>query len=120
MKPNWRNAPLWATHWLELEGNRELWSDKEYTNGIKIGWVEPLPLLSVPEVENSSDFFSLRVLQCIPRPLWKTLIHFKDNGKIVTYEAEGHLSHSAVKRQLMSELGVDKDFRFVLEYVKLN
>ena len=38
----------------------------------------------------------------------------------MTYEAEGHLSHAAVKRQLISELGVDKDFRFMLEYVKLN
>ena len=120
MKPDWKSSPTWATHWLELEGNRELWSDKEYTKGIDIGWAEPLQLLSVPDVEDAGDFFSLRVLQCIPRPLWNTLIHFKDNGKLVTYEAEGHLSHSAVKRQLMSELGVDKDFRFVLEYVKLN
>lgn len=120
MKPNWKSSPTWATHWLELEGNRELWSDKEYTNGIKIGWVDPLPLLSVPEVEDAGDFFMLRVLQCIPRPLWKTLIHFKDSRKLVTYEAEGHLSHSAVKRQLISELGVDSGFRFMLEYVKLN
>lgn len=119
MKPNWSKSPQWATHWLELEGNRELWSDKEYTNGIKIGINEDA-LLVVPEIEDSKNFYALRVLQCIPRPLWKTLIHFKDSGKLVTYEAEGHLSHSAVKRQLMSELGVDSGFRFVLEYVKLN
>lgn len=119
MKPNWKSSPPWATHWLELEGNRELWSDKEYTNGIKIGINEDA-LLVVPEIEDSKNFYSLRVLQCIPRPLWNTLIHFKDNGKLVTYEAEGHLSHSAVKRQLMGELGVDSGFRFVVEYVKLN
>ena len=120
MKPNWKSAPEWCTHWLELEGNRELWADKEYTKGIDIAWAEPLQLLSVPDVEDSKNFFSLRVLQCISRPEWKTLIHFKDNGKLVTYEAEGHLSHAAVKRQLLSELGVDKNFRFMLEYVKLN
>lgn len=120
MKPNWDKSPSWATHWLELEGNRELWSDKEYTNGIKIGWVDEDAVLANPEIEDAKAFFMLRVLQCIPRPEWKTLIHFKDNGKLTTYEAEGHLTHAAVKRQLMSELGVDKDFRFMVEYVKLN
>lgn len=120
MKPNWSTSPTWATHWLELEGNRELWSDKEYCGRIGFNWNESLPNLVVPEVEDAKSFFSLRVLQCIPRPLWKTLIHFKDNGKLVTYEAEGQLSHSTVKRQLMSELGVDNGFRFMLEYVKLN
>ena len=119
MKPNWSQSPQWATHWLELEGNRELWSDGEWDK-LKFKWDEESWCLCVPEVEDASDFFSLRVLQCIPRPQWKTLIHFKDNGKLVTYEAEGELTHAAVKRQLMSELGVDKDFRFMLEYVKLN
>ena len=120
MKPNWKSAPEWCTHWLELEGNRELWSDKEYCGRIGFNWNESLPNLVVPEVEDAKNFFSLRVLQCIPRPLWKTLIHFKDNGKLVTYEADGELTHAAVKRQLMSELGVDKNFRFMVEYVKLS
>ena len=118
MKPDWKSSPHWATHWLELEGNRELWSDKEYTNGIKIGINEDAVLV-VPEIEDSKNFYSLRVIQCIPRPLWKTLIHFKDNGKLVTYEAEGHLSHAAVKRQLISELGVDNNTRIMLEYKQL-
>lgn len=119
MKPNWQSSPPWATHWLELEGNRELWSDKERTE-VKLTIVDPTELVVVPEVEDSKNFYSLRVLQCIPRPQWKTLIHFKDKGKLVTYEAEGELTHAAVKRQLMSELGVDKNFRFMVEYVKLN
>lgn len=119
MKPNWKSSPTWATHWLELEGNRELWSDKERTE-VKLTIVDPTELVVVPEVEDSKNFYSLRVLQCIPRPQWKTLIHFKDKGKLVTYEAEGELTHAAVKRQLMSELGVDKNFRFMVEYVKLN
>lgn len=119
MKPNWTKSPPWATHWLELEGNRELWSDKERTE-VKLTIVDPTELVVVPEVEDSKNFYSLRVLQCIPRPQWKTLIHFKDKGKLVTYEAEGELTHAAVKRQLMSELGVDKNFRFMVEYVKLN
>lgn len=119
MKPNWKSAPEWCTHWLELEGNRELWSDKERTE-VKLTIVDPTELVVVPEVEDSKNFYSLRVLQCIPRPQWKTLIHFKDKGKLVTYEAEGELTHAAVKRQLMSELGVDKNFRFMVEYVKLN
>lgn len=120
MKPNWKSAPLWATHWLELEGNRELWADKEYSGRIGFNWNESFPNLFVPDVEDSKNFFSLSVLQCIPRPQWKTLIHFKDNGKLVTYEADGELTHAAVKRQLMSELGVDKNFRFMVEYVKLS
>ena len=119
MKPNWSTSPTWATHWLELEGKRELWVDKEYSC-VKIKPQEELSVLVCPEVEDCAKFWELCVLQCIPRPEWKTLIHFKDNMKLTTYEAEGHLSHSAVKRQLMSELGVDKDFRFMLEYVKLN
>lgn len=119
MKPNWKAAPDWCTHWLELEGNRELWSDKERTE-VKLTLVDPTELVVVPEIEDAKSFYRLRVLQCIPRPEWKTLIHFKDNGKLVTYEAEGELTHAAVKRQLMSELGVDSKFRFVVEYVKLN
>ena len=119
MKPDWTTSPTWATHWLELEGNRELWVDKEYS-GVKIKPQEEFSVLVCPEVEDCAKFWELNVVQCIPRPLWKTLIHFKDNGKLVTYEAEGQLSHSTVKRQLMSELGVDKDFRFMLEYVKLS
>ena len=119
MKPNWSTSPTWATHWLELEGNRELWSDKEYTNGIKIGINEDA-LLVVPEIEDSKNFYALRVLQCIPRPQWKTLIHFKDNGKLTTYEAEGQLTHAAVKRQLVTELGVDSGVRVMIEYKQLN
>lgn len=120
MKPNWTKSPPWATHWLELEGNRELWADREYTKGIDIAWVEPLQLLCVPKVEDSKNFFSLRVLQCIPRPQWKTLIHFKDSGKLTTYEAEGQLTHAAVKRQLVTELGVDSGVRVMIEYKQLN
>ena len=116
MKPNWKFAPEWATHWLELEGNRELWADKEYTKGIDIAWAEPLQLLSVPDVEDSKNFFSLRVLQCIPRPQWETLVHYKENGEHRTLKTEGWWTHSAIKR----ELGVDNNFRFMLEYVKLN
>ena len=119
MKPDWNKAPPFATHWLELEGKRELWVDKEYSC-VKIKPQEEFSVLVCPEVEMCKEFWELRVLQCIPRPLWKTLIHFKDNGKLTTYEAEGNLSHAAVKRQLMNELGVDKSFRFMVEYVKLN
>lgn len=119
MNPDWKSSPTWATHWLELEGNRELWSDKERTE-VRVTLVDPSELVVVPDIEDAKDFYRLRVLQCIPRPQWKTMIHFKDSGKLVTYEAEGHLSHSAVKRQLMSELGVDSGFRFMVEYKKLN
>ena len=118
MKPNWSQSPPWATHWLELEGNRELWSDKERTE-VRVTLVDPSELVVVPEIEDAKNFYRLRVLQCIPRPQWKTLIHFKDNGKLVTYEAEGHLSHSAVKRQLMDEMGVDASIRVMLEYIEI-
>lgn len=118
MKPNWQSSPTWATHWLELEGSRELWSDREYTNGIKIGINEDA-LLVVPEIEDSKNFYALRVLQCTPRPKWKTLIHFKWDGVVVTYEAEGKLTHSAVKRQLMDEMGVDASIRVMLEYIEI-
>ena len=116
MKPNWKSCPEWATHWLELEGNRELWSDKEYVEGIKFSWEEPLHSIAVPEVEDSKKFFSLRVLQCIPRPQWETLVHYKENREHRTLKTEGWWTHSAIKR----ELGVDNNFRFMLEYIKLN
>lgn len=118
MKPNWNKAPEWSTHWLELEGGRGVWSDKERSS-VTFKWNEELPLLC-SDKDDYESFFSLSVLQCVPRPEWKTLIHFKDKGKLVTYEAEGHLTHAAVKRQLMSELGVDSNFRFMVEYKQLN
>ena len=116
MKPNWSTSPTWATHWLELEGNRELWADKEYSGRIGFNWNESFQNLVVPDVEDFKNFFSLSVLQCIPRPQWKTLIHFKGNGKLVTYEAEGELTHAAVKRQIRDELGVDDNTQIMLEY----
>lgn len=116
MKPNWKSAPEWCTHWLELEGNRELWSDKEYCGRIGFNWNESLPNLVVPEVGDAKNFFSLRVLQCIPRPQWETLVHYKEDGEHRTLKTEGWWTHSAIKR----ELGVDNNFRFMLEYAKLN
>lgn len=118
MKPNWSKSPSWATHWLELEGGRSVWSDKFYDN-LSFQWREDLPLLS-SDKDDFESFFSLSVLQCIPRPEWKTLIHFKDNGKLTTYEAEGQLTHAAVKRQLVTELGVDSRVRVMVEYKQLN
>lgn len=115
MKPNWKSAPPWATHWLELEGNRELWSDKERTE-VKLTLVDPTELVVVPEVEDAKNFYRLRVLQCIPRPQWETLVHYKENGEHRTLKTEGWWTHSAIKR----ELGVDSGFRFMIEYVKLN
>ena len=118
MKPNWKSCPPWATHWLELEGNRELWSSEAYAlqDSLKFKWDENLPVLAVPDVEDSKKFFSLRVLQCIPRPQWETLVHYKESGEHRTLKTEGWWTHSAIKR----ELGVDNNFRFMLEYVKLN
>ncbi|MGL4585299.1 MAG: hypothetical protein ACRCVU_20270 [Flavobacterium sp.] len=73
----------------------------------------------LPNIEDSPSFYKLHVLQCVPRPEWKTLIHFKNEGKVTTYEAEGQLAHAAVKRQLRDELGVDNNTRIMLEYKQL-
>ena len=38
---------------------------------------------------------------------------------MTTYEAEGLLTHAAVKRQLKDELGVDNNTRIMLEYKQI-
>jgi hypothetical protein len=119
IKPIWSKAPEWASYFVELEGGRVFWSDKEYSGRIGFNLNESLPAIVLPDVEDSNEFFSLRVVQCTPRPKWKTLIHFKWDGVVVTYEAEGKLTHSTVKRQLMDEMGVDASIRVMLEYIEI-
>ena len=114
IKPIWSKSPEWASYFVELEGGRVFWSISPYTE-----------LEITPEFKDSGlwpdgdDFYKLRVVQCSPRPKWKTLIHFKWDGVVVTYEAEGKLTHSAVKRQLMDEMGVDASIRVMLEYIEI-
>lgn len=116
MKPNWDSAPPWAKFFVELEGGRSFWSSQP------IQELEFSPALmneELPNIEDFPNFYKLNVLQCVPRPEWKTLIHFKNEGKVTTYEAEGQLTHAAVKRQLRDELGVDNNTRIMLEYKQL-
>ena len=116
MKPSWDSAPPWAKFFIELEGGRSFWSSRELVE------IEFSPALSndeLPNFEDAPSFYKLNVLQCIPRPEWKTLIHFKNGNKVTTYEAEGQLTHAAVKRQLKDELGVDNNTRIMLEYKQI-
>lgn len=113
---DWSQAPEYANFFVELEGGRCFWSSREHTE------IELSPVLSneeLPNVEDSPAFYALSVVQCIPRPEWKTLIHFREGGKLTTYEAEGKLAHGTVKRTLISDLGVDKNKSFMLEYIQI-
>ena len=114
---DWEKAPAWANYFVELEGGRCFWSSKPIE---ELGFSFELENEELPNVEDFPGFYSLSVLQCIPRPEWKTLIHFKEAGKLTTYEAEGKLAHGTVKREIISQLGVDKNTKFMLEYVQIN
>ena len=116
MECDWAASPTWASFFVELEGGRSFWSSQELKE------IEISPVLSneeLPNVEDFPGFYSLSVVQCIPRPEWKTLIHFKESGKLTTYEAEGKLAHGTVKRTLISDLGIDKNKSFMLEYLQI-
>ena len=116
MKIDWTMCPPWAKFFVILEGGRSFWSSQP------IQELEFSPVLSndeLPNIEDSPSFYKLSVLECIPRPEWKTLIHFKNGKKVATYEAEGQLTHAAVKRQLKDELGVDNNTRIMLEYKQI-
>lgn len=113
---DWSTSPSWANYFVELEGNRCFWSKDAYTS---LSVLPEEALAELPTPEHYPDFWKFKVVQCIPRPEWKTLIHFREGGKLTTYEAEGKLAHGTVKRTLISDLGVDKNKSFMLEYVLL-
>lgn len=100
----WEQSPAWATHKLTLEGGTVLWST-ESSKEIILGVGENTQKIGVVAVEQ--------------RPVWKSLIHLKDDGKLVKYEIEGMLTHNAAKR-LLKEAGYDvRGLRFVLEYEQI-
>lgn len=113
---DWATSPTWANYFVELEGNRCFWSETPYTEFL----IHPQFNGSISNMPDDPVFDTLSVVQCIPRPEWKTLIHFREGGKLTTYEAEGKLAHGTVKRALISDLDVDKNKSFMLEYIQLN
>lgn len=113
---DWTQAPTWANYFVELEGSRYFWSETPYTEFL----MHPQFNCSISNMPTDPVFDTLSVVQCVARPEWKTLIHFKEAGKLTTYEAEGKLAHGTVKREIISQLGVDKNTKFMLEYVQIN
>lgn len=114
---DWSQAPEYANFFVELEGGRAFWSSSEIK---EMEWVPLLTNEELPNVEDVPGFYSLSVVQCVPRPEWKTMIHFKEAGKLTTYEAEGKLAHGTVKREIISQLGLDKNKSFMLEYLQVS
>lgn len=113
---DWAASPSWANYFVELEGGRCFWSSREVK---EMEWVPLLTNEELPNVEDVPGFYAISVVQCVPRPEWKTLIHFREGGKLTTYEAEGKLAHGTVKRTLISDLGIDKNKSFMLEYIQI-